>query len=34
MQKLLEKEGIEVKDDQVVNFKTFNWDPGVELNID
>ena len=28
---LLEKEGIEVKNDQVVNFKLLYWDPAVEL---
>jgi len=31
MQLLLEKEGIKVKKDQVVNFKDLFWDPMVEL---
>jgi methylated-DNA-protein-cysteine methyltransferase-like protein len=31
MQRLLEAEGIEVKDDQVQNFKAVFWDPGIEL---
>lgn len=31
MQRLLEAEGINVKDDQVQNFKTVFWDPAVEL---
>lgn len=31
MQELLEKEGILVKDDQVVNFKELFWDPMREL---
>jgi len=31
MQQLLENEGIEVEDDQVVNFKKFFWDPIIEL---
>lgn len=33
MQKLLEKEGIKVKDDQVVNFEKLFWDPMVELSL-
>lgn len=33
MQKLLEKEGIKVKDDCVVNFKKIFWDPMVELDL-
>ena len=33
MQKLLEKEGIKVKEDSVANFKTLLWDPQQELNI-
>ena len=32
MQQLLEKEGIAVKDDQVINFSTLCWDPSVELS--
>lgn len=31
MQELLEKEGIKVEDDQVVDFKTVFWDPKEEL---
>jgi methylated-DNA-protein-cysteine methyltransferase-like protein len=31
MQRLLEMENIEVKDDAVVNFKTLFWDPSKEL---
>jgi methylated-DNA-protein-cysteine methyltransferase-like protein len=31
MQKLLEKEGIKVKKDQVVDFDKVFWDPTVEL---
>ena len=31
MQELLEAEGIKVKDDQVLDFKTVFWDPAVEL---
>ena len=33
MQQLLEKEGVKVKKDQVVEFKKRFWDPTVELNI-
>lgn len=33
MQKLLEKEGVEVKDDKVVKFKELFWDPVVELEL-
>lgn len=33
MQELLEKEGIEVKNDQVQNFKEVFWDPTVELSL-
>lgn len=33
MQELLESEGIEVKDDQIVNFQEVFWDPMVELEI-
>ena len=33
MQKLLEKEGIKVKNDKVVNFKKLLWDPTVELKL-
>jgi len=31
MQQLLEKEGVVVKDDKVVDFKKLFWDPGQEL---
>jgi len=31
MQRLLEAEGIKVKDDQVQDFKTVFWDPSIEL---
>ena len=34
MQKLLEKEGIKIKKDQVVDFKKLFWDPMVELEFD
>lgn len=34
MQELLESEGIEVLNDQVVDFETRFWDPTVELQID
>ena len=30
MQELLEKEGVEVKDDQVINFREIFWDPSKE----
>ncbi|MBI3502386.1 MAG: MGMT family protein [Bacteroidetes bacterium] len=33
MQKLLEKEGIKVKNDTVVNFKKHFWDPAENLNL-
>ena len=31
MQELLEAEGVQVKDDQIQDFKTVFWDPAVEL---
>lgn len=31
MQRLLEAEGVKVKDDQVQDFKTVFWDPNIEL---
>jgi methylated-DNA-protein-cysteine methyltransferase related protein len=34
MRQLLESEGIEVKDDQVVRFAELFWDPKKELTID
>ena len=33
MQRLLEAEGVAVKDDQVQNFKTMFWDPAIELEL-
>ncbi len=33
MKRLLEKEGIKVKKDQVVEFRKIFWDPGVNLKI-
>ncbi len=32
MAELLQAEGITVKDDQVINFKDFFWDPAESLN--
>ncbi|MCZ2458299.1 MAG: MGMT family protein [Chitinophagales bacterium] len=34
MKKLLNKEGIKVKDDQVVNFEKLFWDPTKELGLE
>lgn len=34
MQEALEAEGIEVKDDKIVNFKKIYWDPSKELDFD
>ncbi|MGB5236237.1 MAG: MGMT family protein [Flavobacteriaceae bacterium] len=34
MQQLLENEGIEVEDDQVVDFEKHFWDPSAELSHD
>lgn len=31
MEQLLENEGVEVKDDQVVNFEKHFWDPSIEM---
>ena len=31
MQELLEKEGIKIKNDMVINLKTYYWDPIIEL---
>lgn len=31
MQDLLESEGVKIKDDQVVVFQEYFWDPGIEL---
>ena len=33
MQKLLEKEGIKVKKDKIVNFEKLFWDPSKELQL-
>ena len=33
MQKLLEKEGIKVKNDKIVNFEKYFWDPAKELKL-
>ena len=32
MQQLLENEGIEVKDDKIIDFKSRFWDPSIELD--
>lgn len=34
MQQLLELEGLEVKDDQIINFKSVFWDPAIELDLE
>lgn len=34
MQKLLEKEGVKVKNDQIVDFNRHFWDPALELGIE
>jgi methylated-DNA-protein-cysteine methyltransferase-like protein len=34
MQRLLEKEGHAIQDDQIMNFKDSFWDPSIELRID
>jgi methylated-DNA-protein-cysteine methyltransferase-like protein len=33
MQELLEAEGIAVENDQILNFKTFFWNPEIDLSI-
>jgi len=33
MQELLEKEGVQVKNDKVMNFKDIFWDPNKELEL-
>lgn len=33
MQELLEKEGIEINENQIVNFTKFFWDPEKELSL-
>ena len=32
MQQLLENEGVKIKNDQIINFKKYFWDPSTELN--
>jgi methylated-DNA-protein-cysteine methyltransferase related protein len=34
MQQLLESEGLQVKDDQVVNFRAVFWNPAIELDLE
>lgn len=34
MQQLLENEGVNVKDDKVINFKELFWDPSIELDLE
>ena len=31
---LLKKEGIEVENDKIINFKAIFWDPNIELNLE
>ena len=33
MQGLLEKEGVQIKKDQIQNFKSIYWDPSIELEL-
>ncbi len=33
MQQLLESEGVKVKDDKIIQFEKYFWDPGKEMNI-
>lgn len=33
MQELLEAEGVIVKEDQIIDFKSLYWDPSVELSL-
>jgi len=33
MQQLLEKEGVKVKEDQILNFESHFWDPFIELEM-
>lgn len=33
MEQLLEKEGIKVKKDTIINFKEVYWDPSIELSL-
>jgi methylated-DNA-protein-cysteine methyltransferase-like protein len=34
MQEALEKEGIQVEGDQIINFKSVFWDPNEALNLE
>ena len=34
METLLKKEGVEVKNDQIINFKTVFWEPNIELDVE
>ncbi|NEU09103.1 MGMT family protein [Flavihumibacter sp. R14] len=34
MEQLLAQEGVEVKDDRIINFKSVFWDPTVELDLE
>lgn len=34
MEILLKKEGVEVKDDKIINFKSVFWDPNKELEVE
>ena len=34
MEVLLKKEGVEVKNDQITNFKAVFWDPNIELDLE
>lgn len=34
MQELLEQEGLVVKNDKIINFNKFFWDPVIELSLD
>lgn len=34
MQELLKKEGVDVSDDKIVNFKSHFWNPAVELDLE
>jgi methylated-DNA-protein-cysteine methyltransferase-like protein len=33
MQELLEKDGVKIKDDKVVEFEKIKWDPAIELGL-
>lgn len=34
METLLKKEGIEIKNDQIINFSNLFWDPTIELSLE